>query len=154
MRGILAFVLLIIVVGSCKPPRTDDEIFNDLKKLEGNWSSYDNLIFNENWKVLNDSTLTGIGYSLNGEDTLLSESLKIQLRNQEIIYSATVMHQNQGDAIPFILQASSHKTFVFENPEHDYPNRIIYKLIRDSLLRVRIETMKGTKPTTFNLRRN
>lgn len=127
--------------------------FEILGRLQGSWESTSNIQFQESWTMINDSTLKGIGFNLNQGDTVFSEQLYIQYHTGQISYVAVVSNQNDAKAVVFQLVKSSGKRFVFENAGHDYPNRIIYKFLSDSVLHVRIETMQGTKGTDFNLKR-
>jgi Domain of unknown function (DUF6265) len=153
MKKVLLFCLSALVLLGCSEPRTSKQKFKALQLLEGKWASANNMIYFENWKILNDSILVGKAFSLQDQDTLFLESLQLVLDNNKILYQAKVGNQNKGRIIPFVLNKSSGKTFVFENPEHDYPQRIIYQIVKDSLLNIRIETMKGTKSKVFNLKK-
>jgi len=89
----------------------------------------------ETWKKLNDSTLLGRSYSLAGSDTASSEHIRLEQHTGKLYYIPTVKNQNNGKAITFTLTSSNKKQLVFENPEHDFPQKISYTLItKDSLL--------------------
>jgi hypothetical protein len=65
----------------------------------------------------------------------------IQIRQQEngdIFYVALPSGQNETW---FKLVKMGEKEAVFENPEHDFPQRIIYRLENDGSLHARIEGM-------------
>lgn len=142
-----------LLFASCSQDKNAEKNFNKLKKLEGMWESKNNIIFFEKWKLIDDSTLSGKGYSLRDRDTVFSEVLRLNLRNGKITYLAKDPDQNRGAAVPFGLEKATRNKFIFENLEHDYPNRITYEFEKDSLLKIRLETAKGTKVTAFYLRR-
>jgi len=144
---------LFLTLAACGPETKSRRAFEKLKQLEGKWISNNNIIFYESWKLIDDSTLSGSGYSLQDSDTVFSEVLILTLRDNKITYLARDPAQNRGQAIPFTLKTKHRNKFVFENLEHDYPNRIIYELEADSLLNIRLETAKGTKGTEFVLKR-
>ena len=147
---LLLSLFLMISCGYEKDPRKN---FENLKKLEGSWESNNNIIFFENWKLNDDSTLSGSGYSLRESDTVFSEVLMLNLRDGKITYLARDPEQNRGAAVPFSLVKAKRNKFIFENLEHDYPNRIIYEFEEDTLLNIRLETAKGTKGTEFYLKK-
>jgi hypothetical protein len=60
----------------------------------------------------------------------------VALRNTKegIFYTSTVEDQNNKQPTSFKLTSGNNNVFVFENPQHDFPKRIVYKLISaDSL---------------------
>lgn len=65
------------------------------------------------------------------------ESLKIERKDGSIFYVASVPH-NPGP-VEFKLIELSEKHVVFENPEHDFPQRISYTLNANGTLDARVE---------------
>lgn len=124
-----------------------------IEELAGLWQTDGNLLYYEEWAVLNDSVLEGKGFSLNGTDTSFSEKLKIENSKGMVTYYAQVSDQNNGTVIPFPLVKQSRNSWVFENPLHDYPNRITYTLLNDSTLDARIENIRGKKAQVFHFKR-
>ena len=55
----------------------------------------------------------------------------------------------------FQLHTLSDREVIFENPQHDFPQRIIYRLAADGVLKARIEgTMDGEpKAVDFPMRK-
>jgi len=51
-----------------------------------------------------------------------------------------------------MVEQSSNQ-WIFENPSHDYPNRIIYRIENDSILHTRVENMLGKKSIVFRFRK-
>lgn len=110
---------------------------SSLKWMLGNWESKtEEGILYERWNALNDSTYYGHAFaiSLDG-DTTFSENARVILRNGQIIYSVTV---NNAETTDFTL-VDIEEQAVFENINHDYPQRIIYKNISSDSLFARIE---------------
>lgn len=147
----LFFVSLLVFLFSCNASNEDKS--TSLKSLAGLWKSEGNLVFYEKWEQLADSSLKGMGFSINGADTLVSESIRIATLNDTLYYFATVYRQNKGFEIPFKLVRSDKSGWVFENLTHDYPNRIIYKVLNDSMLFARTENMRGNKPIEFKFKK-
>ncbi len=154
MKKVLYLLVLVFILFSCDLERNPERAFEELKKLEGKWKSHNNIIFFENWQLIDDSTLSGNGFSLRDQDTVFAEILMLTLRKDKITYIAKDSEQNRAQTIPFLLKKARKNSFVFENLEHDYPQRIIYEFEKDTLLNIRLETAKGTKGTEFLLIKN
>lgn len=110
---------------------------SDLTKLnwlEGKWKKFDNKTNKtsiENWNKLSTTEFTGIGCTLKGKDTVFVEKLKIIVKDNLLYYVADVKENKELTFFKFI---SITKTgFVCENPKHDFPKKIEYKLTNKHL---------------------
>jgi hypothetical protein len=125
----------IFLLSACST--TEETEVNSLKWMLGKWqSSTEEGILYEEWKKINDSTYSGHAYAITPEgDTTFSETAEITKINGAITYSVTVNEESTTD---FAL-VDNQDIAVFENVDHDFPQRIIYqKLAKDSLF-ARIE---------------
>ncbi|HMR42878.1 MAG TPA: DUF6265 family protein [Saprospiraceae bacterium] len=124
--------------------------------LLGSWENRfpDGGIF-ESWEMQNASLYTGKSYFIKGADTLSSESIRLEEKSGDIFYIPTVSKQNDGKPVSFKLTSKSENQLVFENPEHDFPQKITYSLINsDSLLAVISGTLNGqTESENFPMKR-
>jgi hypothetical protein len=77
---------------------------------------------------------------VNSKDTVHSETIILTQLNNQLIYSPTVKGQNDDKPIDFIMTSDSENNFVFENPKHDYPQKIVYKKVNENSL---IATISG-----------
>ena len=91
----------------------------------------------ENWVKADDNLFKGDACTIKNGDTIFTESLKIEKIGEDIFYAAEVPH-NPGP-VSFKLINLTDTEAVFENPEHDFPNKIIYTLKEDGSLYARIE---------------
>jgi hypothetical protein len=106
----------------------------------------DDGILSETWKKENDSTFSGKSYFIvNSKDTVHSETIILTQLNDELIYSPTVKGQNDDKPIDFIMTSDSENNFVFENPKHDYPQKIVYKKATENSLVATISGMQQGK---------
>ncbi len=125
----------IFLLSACS---TNEETeINSLKWMLGKWqSSTEEGTLYEEWKKVNDFTYSGHAYAITAEgDTTFSETAEITNTNGSITYSVTVNEETSTD---FALVDNQERA-VFENVDHDFPQRIIYqKLAKDSLF-ARIE---------------
>lgn len=138
----------MLTITSCYNPESS-ESFNDLKLLTGEWESYDGVLFNENWKQINNKLLLGEGFSLNGSDTAFYESLQISLINDSVYYSVLFGKK----PVEFLLTKASKRKWMFVNSDNEFPNRIEYKIKNDTLLTVVISDMEVNKKQIFLLKK-
>lgn len=93
----------------------------------GNWQ-YDmgKSIACEQWKQVSPNTFEGEGFTIknSAKDTLLVESLRLMKMHDQIFYQAYVKH-NPGP-VSFKLTKMTADSSVFENPLHDFPQKILY----------------------------
>lgn len=98
----------------------------------------------ERWTKADDSTFHGKSFYLNGADTVVTETIQIRQRGGILYYVPTVKNQNNGQAVSFKLSTISENTLVFENPQHDFPQKISYTLLnKESLLAEIAGTVNG-----------
>ena len=92
--------------------------------LQGTWKMEGKEVY-EHWDMLNDNLMKGFSYKLKNTKMEVSEYLELSKTGNEIIYTATVINQNQGEGVAFKL-IQSDSIVAFENPLHDFPKRISY----------------------------
>jgi hypothetical protein len=82
----------------------------------------------EKWENGSEGNLQGKGYFSDSIANKLVENLNLRYIDGKLTYCATVINQNNGREICFPLKEISGdgKIFVFENLNHDFPQRIIY----------------------------
>ncbi|MGG7036939.1 MAG: DUF6265 family protein [Flavobacterium sp.] len=151
MKNLFLFLPLVLL-NSCQ--KIDENKFEKLKAMDwliGDWNqilSDGKLI--ENWKIENDSTYSAKNYFIKANDTIHSENIKLSQKNDELIYSAQVIGQNDDEFIDFKLTSTTENTFVFENPKHDYPQKITYKKVNSTTLMATISGKQNGKPSSEN----
>lgn len=84
--------------------------------------------------------MLGTSHVFDGERSKFFEFIKIEQTGEDVFMSPMPMGK---PSVQFRLVQSEGKRAVFENLEHDFPKRIIYKLQADGSLLARIE---GSKP--------
>lgn len=142
--------LILLGMFRCKPAHTP--MVQHPHLLPGLWESTGNIKLYEEWWLPNDSTLIGRNFSLNGSDTLFTEKMELNYRGGKWTFWIRVHDNDNKEGVPFALQESAG-AMVFENANHDYPNRIVYKLVADTLLDTRIENLAGNKSKVFSFRK-
>ena len=128
MKKIIVIILLFIV--TCCQNKSEKK-FDKLEKMNwlvGDWEQKlpDGTI-RETWTRQNDSTFSGTSFFINAKDTVHFETIKLHQNIGKFVYSATIVGQNNEEPIDFKLTSDAENTFIFENPSHDYPQKITYK---------------------------
>jgi len=147
----IVFFFFVVFLQSCYHP-TPPEAFEDLKTLQGKWTSTGQTLFNEHWQLVSDTLMTGTGFSLNGKDTVFQERLKIFRTGDNIWYA--VQPDPEKEYIFFRLMKSGYRHWTFENPVNDYPAIIIYLLKKDSILETRTTNIRGNKEVIFTFKKS
>jgi hypothetical protein len=118
------FVLILFsfVFVSCN---TKNISLSDFSFLQGKWSvSADSLEYFEEWLPANDLVMQGKGGELRGRDTVFFETIKIEQRGTDFFYIVTGIDNDLP--VYFKFTGFKNDSIVFENPRHDFPQRIIY----------------------------
>lgn len=107
---------------------------NDMHWLEGWWQNAAGGILFEEWKINADGSLSGTSGLIKDNDTVISETISLAQGADGLMYIPTVKDQNDGQSVPFRLTAAAGDSFIFENPVHDFPDKITYKRVTATLL--------------------
>lgn len=106
----------------------DKKDFNRLKALVGTWvrqtasgPGY------EEWVIGNDDNLRGREYRVVGSDTVVRERVNLARKQQQVVYAVTGSDPKEPLPVAFFLVEAGRKRFVFANPTHDFPKRIVYE---------------------------
>ncbi|HRE41308.1 MAG TPA: DUF6265 family protein [Ignavibacteria bacterium] len=97
----------------------------------------------EEWEKVSDTLFKGKSYNLSDDIITPLESIELVKIDNDYFYIPTVINQNEGKPIKFRLVSSDKDIFVFENLEHDFPQRIIYQKSDGLTLYARIEGYNG-----------
>jgi hypothetical protein len=117
--------------------------------LLGSWCNITpKMRYYENWTLTENSDLAGECFVLRKSDTVFFERMQLKKTKNGWDYNVTVRNQNQAKAIIFSSTCITADSLVFENKNHDYPNRIVYKKISNDQLVARIFGIQNGKPTT------
>ncbi|WP_313807140.1 DUF6265 family protein [Flavobacterium sp.] len=156
----ITILLAAIAVVSCKernessaqygePQEIETKAYSELQKanwLVGewrNWNKEGNLT--EIWSSKNDSTLSGATHFTVEIDTMFSEKIEITQVKDSLFYNTKVSNQNDGKMVSFKATSITEDELVFENPKHDFPQKITYRKITSDSLVAEISGMKNGK---------
>jgi len=109
-----------------------DQCLTDLTWLIGKWKMQGKeSIIVEEWSS-KGSTMECRSYEVNGSDTILTETSTMSCiaRKQVFTYHPVPGDlKNAGQAINFVLISKDGSKFVFENKQHDFPQRVVYQMV-------------------------
>ena len=126
--GLLFFVLLSFYSSFAQ------KVFPDF--LQGTWKMEGKDVY-EHWDKLNDYSMKGVSYVIENGNVTVFEYLDLFYENGKVNYTATVVGENKGKGISFIMMRSD-SIFIFENRQHDFPKIITYQKVSDSEMVVKI----------------
>lgn len=146
---ILSLATLSIIACQNKSEKNFDEL-DKLSWLVGEWENkMPEGILTETWTKANDSTFTGKTLFIKDEDTLHSEDIVLTQKGEALLYIPTVKGQNDNKPVEFkMTESKTENEFAFENPKHDYPQKIVYRKVSDTNLVATISGKQQGKPTS------
>lgn len=151
MREIIIAITGIIFLAAFNL-KDNSKTFKKLYSLEGTWKMNTKRgAVCEEWKKMDKNYLQNKGYMIKGKDTIISERVALTNTKAGIFYTSTVEDQNKKQPIAFKMTKAEGNIFVFENPQHDFPKRIVYKLITSDSLHAFIDdgTETGKKQNFY-----
>ena len=124
----------------------------DLAWISGDWQtpSGQKAQIEEHWTAPAGASMMGLSRTVAQGKTVEFEYLRIEQRADGIYYVAHPKARCPGT--DFKLTSLTGKEAVFENPEHDFPKRIIYRKSADGSLVASIDGGPGTKTLLFSFR--
>ncbi len=110
----------------------------DLAWIAGSWqtAASGRMQVEEHWTAVAGGSMIGMGRTVAGGKTVFYEYLRIEERADGVFY---VAHPKARPGTDFKLTKSEGQEAVFENPEHDFPKKIIYRKNADGSLFARVE---------------
>lgn len=129
MRRISLLAILIFYLSDAGAQ--SQKVTNDFAKLawlEGSWRRTHvkpGQSGSERWTKISGTQLSGLGLTMKGEDTVAIEKLKLITKDENIFYVADVPENKEP--VYFKLTEISETSFTCENPDHDFPKKIVYQ---------------------------
>jgi hypothetical protein len=139
--------LLFAVVGFSGLTRATATDLAELAWMAGSWTGVEGAVeMEEYWQAPKGNSMLGIHRDIAKARTVSFEFLRIEATPEGITYWGS---PGGTPATPFRLVELKAKRVVFENPEHDFPQRIIYWLGNDGALHARIEGTQNGKSSSM-----
>lgn len=134
---------LLTLTAGFSAPRYD---LKDAYWLIGNWENKTPRgIIYESWVLQKEQLLTAKSYAVKNGDTMVFEEVQLLQEQGDIFYIPVVQGQNNEEPVRFKLSSMTAKELVFENPAHDFPQKISYRRIENDSLLAEISGNKGGK---------
>lgn len=145
-------LVLALILATLSFSCTESDKIDELNWLIGTWEGVDDntLTFVEKWESGTGNSLNGKGATITPDgDTLFRETLKIELVEGTPYYVANVP-ENPGPVLFKMVEADAQHC-IFENLNHDFPQRISYTLETKSTMSVKLEGMENGIPKVESL---
>ncbi|GGF04093.1 DUF6265 family protein [Flavobacterium limi] len=146
----ITLIALIVIFVSCQKKETAER--DKIKKADwliGNWENTSpDGVLTENWKKVNDSTFNAASYFIKGKDTIHFENIVLAQKGEKLTYLATVKGQNDNKTVAFPSTSETDTKLIFENLQHDYPQKITYTKGANNTLTAEISGKLNGKQTT------
>lgn len=137
------FSLLFLLSCGNEQTKNEDQTAMSIKRLHwlvGEWKIVTgNIVTIEIWRVANENLMSGQSFMIQGSDTVFREEITLQQSGEKLFYIPTVSGQNNSMPVTFTFKEYRDGEYIFENLEHDFPQRIIYKQPQPDMLCARIE---------------
>lgn len=102
----------------------------------------------ESWIKHENGNYEGTGYKLVNGEKRIRERIELIVQDGIYFYIPSVPDQNDGAPVPFKCTLMTETEMVFENPQHDFPQRISYRLISETELLAEISgSFRGKQVT-------
>jgi hypothetical protein len=97
-------------------------------------------VIEEQWMRPRAGLMLGMSRTVVGDSLREYEQVALSQRGTQLVYAATPARQTPAE---FTSTAVSDSAVTFENPAHDFPQRIIYRRRGADSLIARVEGMRG-----------
>ena len=145
-KAILSALALLLMGQAAPPPGV-----SGLAWMSGRWESVQGGRWTEeSWSAPRGGVMLGHSRSGSGDALREFEFLRLQAGTDGVpVYLA---QPGGRPPVPFRLTARSGTSATFENPAHDFPQRIVYRRDRDSMVAT-ISALDGSNAMSWTYRR-
>ena len=110
------------------------------QKITGTWlMTTKKGTIGETWEKVDENYCQSKGFIIKGKDTIITERVALRKTAEGVFYTSTVEDQNNKQPVAFKLSTASSNIFIFENPAHDFPKRIVYEFTGNNTLHAYID---------------
>lgn len=153
MRGSTVALVLVgcvaIEAAAQRSPAGEKPVsIESLRWLAGCWESVEaDRVIQEQWMAPKGGLMLGMSRTVEKGVAVAYEATRIEERDGGLLFTAKPSRQSEAS---FRLSDFSQDEFVFTNPEHDFPRRIVYRRAADGSLAARIEGEVNGKRVGFD----
>jgi uncharacterized protein DUF6265 len=121
----LGFLIILIVIASNGSAVTQSTGIQRLTWLQGCWEIMSPArSIEEQWMTPRGKSMVGISRTVRGGNLAEYELMVLREQGDQLAYEA---HPSGQPAAMFLSKSISDSSVLFENPEHDFPQRIGYR---------------------------
>jgi hypothetical protein len=129
---------LFLALTTVATPPSEPPAISQLQWLTGCWASEGrDAGSGECWLAPAGGTMFGASRTVRGDRTVAFEHLSIREVAPGVLAYVAVPSGQAETHFPVVEISADH--VVFENPEHDFPQRVIYRKIGEDRIQARIE---------------
>jgi hypothetical protein len=138
----LVFISLFAVAGDKSAPADSSSSASDFAFIQGAWrADQGDAVVEERWTDDVGGVMLGVGRTIKGGRTVFFEFLRIERRRDGNVYY--VAQPRGNPPTDFKLTSSADGKLVFENPKHDFPQKITYERVDQDTVRATISGPRG-----------
>ena len=147
---VILTALVSAAIGAQAPRPAARPTIGDLAWLAQNWTSEGKTVsIEERWTPPAGGAMLGVSRTIKGDRMVAFEFLRIAERDGGLVYIA---QPNGRPPTEFMLTAIAAQEVTFENPAHDFPKLIRYRVRADGSLEARVSD-GGQQGQTFVFKR-
>ena len=118
--------------------------------MAGCWSRQtERSLTEEQWMAPRGGMMLGMSRVVRGGAAVAHEAMRIEQRGEQLVFVANPSGQQQAE---FTAISVDDEHVVFSNPEHDFPQRIIYRHAPGDSMHARIEGVNDGAETGLDFR--
>lgn len=142
MHNVGVFFMAMAALTAAPALRAQSADVESLAWLAGCWAAESGETGSgEQWMPPAGGTMLGVGRTVRNGRTVEHEFLQIRVGPQgRLVYVALPSRQQEAT---FTATTVADDAVIFENPQHDFPQRISYRLLPGGKLAARIEGQRG-----------
>ncbi len=147
-KFLLLFILFGVIFINEAAAQKSPSFKNQFKWLKGTWemkTDYGNMV--EQWEKVDGHTYKAVANFLSQpSDDLYDQPLEEMTlinRKESIVFISKVRGENEDMPVEFIYMGIIDGWHTFENPTHDFPQRVLYKLVDENTLYSKIDGMEN-----------
>jgi hypothetical protein len=134
-------LLALLVLTTAGGARADDTALAQLGWLSGCWAAEGSPGSGEQWMPPAGGTMLGVSRTVRDGKTVAWEFLQIRTLDSGVLGYVSKPSGQPENAFPLLKLGD--REVVFEDLEHDFPHRIIYRLGEGGALAARIEGLRS-----------
>lgn len=136
----VTILLLVSYLGYAQGPSFTRDNFRGLDKLVGTWrTERKSGVLYERWQKKSDDQFDGKSFKIVNADTIVLEKVRLAKEGARIVYAVRVDGENDGKETLFYLKEIKGDDYIFEDKEHDFPQRVVYNMQPGNALHAYIE---------------